>query len=340
MSLDDLNPAPPSSTILVAAEGVVEIVPLANGWIRITLKPTSETLFIPIRSCETSLPVDVIESFLGNGFAWLCDSLARHDDNGYVIGVIRRQLLAYFDASDFRGKRLLDFGCGTGASSFCMATLLPETEIVGVELSQSHVEMAHKVLSARNLSNIEFLASPDGDSLPAGIGTFDFVMLSAVYEHLLPQERRTVLPLVWSKMKPGAVLFVNQTPYRYFPYEHHSTGLWLINYLPDRVSHWAARKFARHNWSANQSMDWSDHLRGGLRGGTEGQILDNLRLARSGKPTVIQPKDNDRAAYWLSCTNPDRYQTAKKLTSAFFRMTDRFLGTVPSMNLDVAIRKD
>jgi hypothetical protein len=83
---------------------------------------------------------------------------------------------------------------------------------------------------------VRFLVSPDANSLPPEIGTFDFVMLSAVYEHLLPEERRRVMPWIWSKLKPGGTLFINQTPYRYFPYEHHTTGLWFINYLPDKLS--------------------------------------------------------------------------------------------------------
>jgi hypothetical protein len=164
-------------------------------------------------------------------------------------------------------------------------------------------------------------------------------MLSAVYEHLLPDERLRVLPLVWRSMKSGAFLFINQTPYRYFPYEHHSTGLWFINYMPDGVSFWLARNFSRHNAEQSKTWDWNAHLRGGLRGGTEGEVLSNLRLAGGGKPSVMQPKRSDRAAYWLSCTSPEHHRSLKTLVAALFRLTDRFLGTVPSMNLDVVIRK-
>jgi SAM-dependent methyltransferase len=168
-------------------------------------------------SCETSLPLPVIESFLKVSFAWLCDSLARHDDPGYLNRTLRHQLLAYFDASDFRGKRMLDFGCGSGASTLYMAALFPETEVVGVELKAGSVGLARQVLAVRGLSNVQFLLSPDPNGLPPGIGSFDFVMLSAVYEHLLPEERRRVMPLIWKSMHYGGVIFVNQTPYRYFP---------------------------------------------------------------------------------------------------------------------------
>ena len=326
--------------LLTASEGSVEIRPLPNGQRKITLKPHDRNIFIPRASCQTSLPLDVISAFLDVSFSRLCDSLARHDDPEYVKKVLGKQLLAYFDASDFRGKRLLDFGCGSGASTLCMGAMFPETEVVGVELNPGNVGLARRVLATRDLPNVRFLVSPDPKSLPPGIGSFDFVMLSAVYEHLLPEERRRVMPLIWSNMNYGGVLLINQTPYRYFPYEHHSTGLWFINYLPDRFSHFLARNFSKVNPEANKSRDWNVHLRAGVRGATEAEILSDLRLAKAGKPTIIQPKDQDRADYWLSGTNPERYRVLKKSIAAFFRLTDKLWGTVPGMNLDVVIRKD
>jgi 2-polyprenyl-3-methyl-5-hydroxy-6-metoxy-1,4-benzoquinol methylase len=197
----------------------------------------------------------------------LCDSLARHDDPEYVCKVLRRQLLAYFDASVFGNKRILDFGCGSGASTFCMATMFPQTEVVGVELDDANVRLAEGILSVRRLPNVQFHLSTDANSLAPDLGSFDFVMLSAVYEHLLPGERRQIMPLLWSKLKDGGFLFVNGTPHRYFPYEHHSTGLWFVNYLPDRMTMVLARNFSKMHQQLNKSRDWKGHLRGGIRGG-------------------------------------------------------------------------
>jgi hypothetical protein len=89
----------------------------------------------------------------------------------------------------------------------------------------------------------------------------------------------------------------------------------------------------------NKSPDWNVHLRAGIRGGTEREILDNLRDLE-GRAQIVQPKDRDRAAYWLAGTSARRYRTIKKVIATFFRITDRIWGTVPSMNLDVAIRKE
>ena len=139
---------------------------------------------------------------------------------------MRTQLFAYFPPSAYAGRRLLDFGCGNGASTMAIAELLPETEVVGVELEARRVSEANAILAHRRLTNARFMRSPSGEQLPANIGSFDFVMLSAVFEHLLPTERSSVMPLLWSHMRQGAVMFVNQTPHRWHPYDHHSTHLW------------------------------------------------------------------------------------------------------------------
>ena len=333
----DLEPRP--AVTLRAAEGTATLEALPDGRLRVTLHPFDENLFLPRRSAETSLPRAIVEALLRQSFVRLGDALARHEDPRYVIEAVTDQLAAYCEASDFAGKRLLDFGCGTGASTACIAAMFPQTEVVGVELDAESVAIARRIAAWRGLANARFEVSPHGAALPAGIGRFDYVMLSAVYEHLLPEERRLVLPMLWSAMRRGGVLFVNQTPHRFFPYEHHSTGLWLINYLPDRVALFLARRFSRINREDNRRRDWRGHLRAGLRGGTEREILRNLSPAGDGRAALLQPRHGDRAAYWLARTSGERHLLVKRLVASFFRLTDRWLGTVPALNLDVAFRK-
>ncbi|MBI4460524.1 MAG: methyltransferase domain-containing protein [Acidobacteria bacterium] len=322
-------------------EGEIEVDPLAEGRFRVSLLPRDPKLSLPRQSCETGLPPELIQ-LIGEKteYAWLCDSIARHESPEYVQAILRRQLFSYFPEAAFRRKRLLDFGCGSGASSFAMAAMLPETEVVGVELNGALVEIASRIAEFRSLRNVRFLQSPDPTDLPPAAGTFDFVMLCAVYEHLLPEERKHLMPKLWSVLKPGGVVFVNQTPHRYFPYEHHSTGLWLINYLPDGLAYLLARKFSRP--SHLHSQKWEDLLRGGIRGGTERGILRHLCGNRK-TATILWPQQNglrDRADYWLSGTAPGRYRCTKRAVAALFRLSDRFLGTLPSMNVDVVIRKE
>jgi len=323
-------------------EGVVEIRARQDGpGFEIVLLPHDPELYVPKASCRSTFPLELIQYWADRTpFATFCEVIGRHEIE--IPKVLQQQLFAYFAPEEFSGKRMLDFGCGTGASTFALAKMLPQTEVVGVELAADRIEIANRVKSYRGLRNVVFECSPAGNQLPTGIGDFDFVMLSAVYEHLLPDERRTIMPLLWSAIRRGGAIFINQTPYRYSPYEAHSTGLWFINFMPDSIAHWSARHFAKRNLGINRSADWNVHLRGGLRGGTEKEIIMNLTGANPDLARVLQPNQKglrDRADCWLVGTNPKRYRMLKKSIAGFFRITDRLWGTVPGINLEVVIQK-
>jgi 2-polyprenyl-3-methyl-5-hydroxy-6-metoxy-1,4-benzoquinol methylase len=326
-------------------DGVVQIRRKSPGEpYELTLLPRLPDLYVPRKTCRTTFSMDLLLAVMERtDFAWLCDNLARHENATSEPAILEHQLFGYSTPDDFAEKRLLDFGCGNGASSMTIAKLLPRTEVVGVELGADKVEMANRIRAFRSLDNVSFLCSPSGIELPPAAGHFDFVMLSAVYEHLLPDERKIVMPQLWSALKPGGMIFINRTPYRYFPVEVHSTGLWFINYLPDRLAHAVVRRFAKRNRAINKSGDWNVHLRGGLRGGTEREIIQNLTSGKEKGARIVQPRYNgvrDRADFWLSSTNPNRHRRVKRWIAKGFRLTDRLWGTVPTMRIEVVIQKE
>lgn len=333
-----------TQTTLSTREGQVEFEPASAGRTRIVLRPSLPAAreYIPRPSCETSHP-DEVPLYLEHGitFNWLCDAVARIEEPAYVLGVIERQLFSYCRPQDFHGARVLDFGCGTGASTLGMAALLPASRVIGVELDAALVELARHLARNRRLDNVAFEVSPGPHALPQNLGTFDYVMLSAVFEHLLPSERRLLMPQLWDCLRPEGILFVNQTPHRWFPLDTHSTGLWGINYLPDKLAHWYARQFSSLNPSINRSRDWNVHLRGGLRGGSERELVSLLTAGRRAPAVVMRPVApglRDRADYWLSSTG-GRLRLLKRAVAEFYRLTDHLFGTVPAVNLEVAIRK-
>jgi 2-polyprenyl-3-methyl-5-hydroxy-6-metoxy-1,4-benzoquinol methylase len=332
-----------SASTLSTPNGNIELEPSRSGRTRITLRPTRKSTlqFIPRSSCETSHPEEV-PLFLEHGisFNWLCEAISRIEDPDYVLQAIQRQLFAFAFPQEFVGARVLDFGSGIGASTLGMAELLPSSQITGLELHANLVGLGRHLAANRHLSNVEFEVSPAADAVPRSARPFDYIMLSAVFEHLLPEERRRLMPQLWDLLKPNGVLFVNQTPHRWFPRDCHSTGLWGINYLPDRLAH----RYAHHSAMSpdiNQSPDWNVHLRGGLRGGSERELIKLLTTGDRAPAFIMQPIAQglrDRADYWLSFTSA-RYHSLKAGIAWFFRITDYLFATVPAVNLDVAVRK-
>jgi SAM-dependent methyltransferase len=194
------------------------------------------------------------------------------------------------------------------------------------------------------VENVALHRSPAPDKLPEGIGQFDFVIFSAVYEHLLPDERQILLPLIWGALKPGGVLFLNGTPHRYFPYESHTTGLPFINYLPDGATAWVSRRFSGRNL---RDDSWPVLLRKGIRGGSIPEIMGILRRTADGSPSLLRPDCmgvNDRIDLWyqLSTKNIDgshRPVQAKRAYRLVAKAIKMLTGAQPLPELALAIRK-
>lgn len=293
-------------------QGRVEIGDSVDGRRMIEILPSDPALFVAARSWRTSYPPALIEQILAvKGPGYLCDELRRDEDPDYVEADLRNGLLGYVAEGAFEAARLLDFGCGCGASTAILGRLFPNLETVGVELLPEQVEIARARLAHHGVANADVLASPDPSSLPPNLGTFDFVLLSAVWEHLLPAERDSLLPMLWAALKPGGILFVNQTPYRWSPWENHTTLLPGLNYLPAPLALRAAHRFSKR---VEPGESWEDLLRRGIRGGSVREIAGVLRKAGAAAD-VLEPRRlgcRDRVDLWYQGSAAVRWPLLKR----------------------------
>lgn len=273
--------------ILKHRDAQIHISRLDQGKWKVSVEALNKNLYIHQRSCVTSYPIDLIQKILDiTGPAFLCDEILRDESPRYVQNFLHYDLLAYLDEEQFKNKTLLDFGCGAGASTMILTRMFPATKITGVELEKNLLGVAQARADYYGYTNLELLASPAPNDLPPEADEFDFVVLSGVYEHLLPEERKRLLPRIWRVLKPGGILFLNQTPHRGFPIELHTTGgLPFINYLPDVMAHSYAQKFSKRNL---KQVSWEKMLRMGIRGGSVKEIFRNLQ-ACSPEPILLAP---------------------------------------------------
>lgn len=308
--------------------------PLPDGAHRIEVNPPAGAFSDAPRAWTTRYPLDLIhEIHAAKGF-YVCDEIMRDEDPRYVERAIRHEVLGYLDPGDFAGKRVLDVGCGAGASTLVMSRLLPSCEIVGVELQERLLRLARLRAQRLGKAGTRFVLSPSGLSLPQGIGEFDYIVMSAVFEHLLPGERTTLLPRIWSHLKPGGVLFINQTPHRWSPVEMHTTGLPLINYLPDGL----AFRLARLSRRVKRGDDWAGLLRAGVRGGTINEII--ALLGGAGRATLLQPRQSvgDQIDLWHGKLSR-RQAWLKRGIWALLKLLKPIAGVHLVPELTLAIRK-
>lgn len=320
------------------SDGRIEITHSQPGIRTVEVFPSDPNQFIAVHSCKTSYSTALIERIVAlKGLAWVCDEINRDEDPNYVAKYLLNDLNAYFAPDDFTGKTVLDFGCGSGASTAILARTFPGANFTGVELLPELLEVAKDRARHYGFKNVRFIASPSESALPPDLGEFDFVIMSAVVEHLLPDERLVVLPLLWRQLKTGGYLFLDQTPYRYFPFELHTTMLPLINYLPDRIAFDFAKRFSRR---IDATESWESLLRQGIRGATIREIHDILENVSPVK--IVECRSDDvksRVDLWFKNTNTSRAVTTKRLAKNILNLLERTTGVCMVPDLAVALQK-
>ena len=321
--------------VLEHRDGRAIVTDLHDGMRSVKVELRDASIFSPRLECETAYPIDLIKLILDvKGAAWVCDEITRDEDPNYVALHLEKEMRAYFRFEDFDGRRILDFGCGSGASTMLLAKMFPSSEIVGIELESDLVQIAKRRKEHYKFENVRILESPIGTEIPESLGSFDLIVLSAVYEHLLPNERKVILPKLWSMLNPNGILFLNQTPHRWFPLELHTTSLPLINYLPDGLTLKASRKFSPR---VNEDDSWEFLLRAGIRGATVREIKNLLKGAEMLKPTLTGLKD--RVDLWFLTTKPDNLKLLKQSARLVLKSINAVTGIAIVPELTLAFRK-
>ena len=113
-----------------------------------------------------------------------------------------------------RASWVLDAGCGKGDFAFSLTSFYPDSQILGVDLSQAktdefarysdNIEVCNQLKKRLNVSNITF---EHGDLLDYGSdGEFDLIVCIHVLEHI-PDNHLVVANLA-RILKPGGVLYI------------------------------------------------------------------------------------------------------------------------------------
>ena len=280
------HPAIAATTEILHPDGRATLSALANGKRRLRAELSRPGAYVRRAEWHTAYPDWLIKIVLeAKGLGYLCDEIMRDEDPTYIRRHVELTVTAHIDPEELAGGEVLDFGCGAGASTVILSKLLPNSNITGVELSSKNLSIARARAQFYGLQRTRLMLSPAENTLPDRIGPFRAVMLSAVFEHLLPVERKTLLPMLWGLLEPGGVMFIDETPSRWFPIETHTTGLPFINYLPDRLAAAYARRCSRR---VRRDHSWDTMCRNGIRGGSVKEILGLLPEA-DGRPILLEP---------------------------------------------------
>lgn len=159
---------------------------LPDGPREVLLDPDSPAYLGPLPSCMSSLgPLlpDLVTAYrTGGGIPYEAYGAAvRHGIAGMNRPMYRTQLDGWLDAlPDIRQRltngpsRVLDLGCGTGASSVAIAELFPQAHVHGVDLDEASVAEARERAAQHGVPDRVTFARADGATL-SGDDRYDLV---------------------------------------------------------------------------------------------------------------------------------------------------------------------
>lgn len=104
------------------------------------------------------------------------------------------------------GERVLDVGCGTGASALPAADAVGETgQVVGIDVAEKMLVRARAKAAALSLHNLRFRTA---DMRQSGEADEHFDAVISVFSIFFIEDMEGQLAELWRKVKPGGRLVV------------------------------------------------------------------------------------------------------------------------------------
>ncbi len=121
-------------------------------------------------------------------------------------------LLSGVDARPVERCRVLEIGCARGGHLIPLASLLPESEFVGIDLAPSQIDEARDFAARLGLTNIRFEAM-DVRALPANWGQFDYIVCHGVFSWVPADTRQAILDVCARHLSDTGVAYISYNTY-------------------------------------------------------------------------------------------------------------------------------
>lgn len=116
------------------------------------------------------------------------------------------------NAPDIRSCRVLEIGCGEGANLVSMAVDLPESQFVGIDLSQTAIARANELARHAGVENVTF-RQVDVAELIGRPGECDYVIAHGVFSWVPKDVQDKLLELCERVLAPTGIAYISYNTY-------------------------------------------------------------------------------------------------------------------------------
>jgi methyltransferase-like protein/ubiquinone/menaquinone biosynthesis C-methylase UbiE len=110
--------------------------------------------------------------------------------------------------------RVLELGCGTGGSLLSFAYDLPDSEFIGIDLSEKQIEHGKIAVQALGLKNLTLRQGDIMNFTRAEFGEFDYIVAHGLYAWVPDVVRDKIMKICRETLAPHGVAFIS---YNAFP---------------------------------------------------------------------------------------------------------------------------
>lgn len=134
--------------------------------------------------------------------------LQTHPDRLAAAGILHGM-----EPADPRSCRVLELGCGNGSNLIAQAYLSPRSEFIGVDLAQTHIDLANDSAGELDLSNVEFRQMDVMDMTADEFGQFDFITAHGLFAWVPDFVRDRVLSIFKEMLAPSGIGYISYNAY-------------------------------------------------------------------------------------------------------------------------------
>lgn len=105
--------------------------------------------------------------------------------------------------------RVLEVGCGSGTNLLAMAANLPDSEFVGIDLSENHIKFGLQAAQEIGVTNLNLVRTDLLEADISAFGKFDYIIAHGFYSWIPPVVREKFLEICRVQLAENGVAFVS-----------------------------------------------------------------------------------------------------------------------------------